>query len=222
MHHFTPVYCWISNKIPKHHKESSLDGMHCVINITSNESLSLGFKWSGVTSCERTELPHKQLGQEDKKTKKHYSLNFLRSAHQNSKCLLLKTKQANRNHALEIIFMANTTEKILGNTFVFHGECIAPVTLPSRKPGFPSSWCCLDKLELSVQGSIQLAHQILQNSLCFLCLTLFILLLVVFSVSFCCCLLPTLTTLQLLAGQAQQFHVRNAGKRSIPWFFCAQ
>lgn len=45
--------------------------------------------------------------------------------------------------------MANTTVKILENTFGFHAEWFAPVTLPSWKPSFPSSWCCLDKLELS-------------------------------------------------------------------------
>ena len=33
--------------------------------------------------------------------------------------------------------MANTPEKILGNTFVFHGECITPVTPRSWKPGSP-------------------------------------------------------------------------------------
>lgn len=33
--------------------------------------------------------------------------------------------------------MATAPEKILRNTFVFHGECIAPVTPPSWKPSSP-------------------------------------------------------------------------------------
>jgi len=135
------------------------------------------------------------------------SLNFLRSAHQNSKCLLSEKKQANRNMHWESYLWPTLQRKILGNT-CFSRKFIGPVT---QKPCSLSSCAAWASSSCLHTAQFNLHTQSFKDS-CLLCLTLFH----ITSGGLCVFLLPTLTALQPLAGQAQQFHVRSTVKRSTP------